>query len=79
MSAGFAPWWLALWHVLSPENLKKSIRSFILTQTPVSIAGLASECPYGAIFTLHDVPEAASGQGYEVLSAPVGLPAMSTL
>jgi len=47
---------------------------YIDPNTCIDCGACIPECPYGAIFTLHDVPEAYIAAGSEVLSAPVGTP-----
>ena len=47
---------------------------YIDPNTCIDCGACIPECPYGANFTLHDVPEAYIAAGGEELSAPVGTP-----
>lgn len=45
---------------------------YIDPNTCIDCGACLPECPYGAIFALHDVPNTFTAVGGEILSAPVG-------
>ncbi|MFZ3070382.1 MAG: ferredoxin family protein [Anaerolineaceae bacterium] len=47
---------------------------YIDPATCIDCGACIPECPYGAIFNQHDVPQHYVASGGEVLSAPVGTP-----